>query len=61
MKRNKMFDELVAKIPEEAKRIVEKQMSCKWLRNGNECGKGLPRTPCEVVGCVAWQEWEESK
>ena len=59
MKRNRMFDELVAKIPEETMRRVEKQMSCKWFRNGGECGKGLPGTPCEIVGCVAWQYYKE--
>lgn len=61
MKRNKKFDELVAKIPEETMRRVSKMMSCKWLRNGDECGKGLPGTPCEVVGCVAWEHYEEEK
>lgn len=60
MKRNKQLsEELLAKIPEETKRRVEKQLSCKRLRNGDECGKGLPGTPCEVVGCVAWQDYKE--
>lgn len=59
MKRNRQFDELVARIPKETMERVRKQMSCKWLRNGDECGKGLPGTPCEVVGCVAWQEYEK--
>ena len=59
MKRNKQFDELLARVPEETKRIVEKQMTCKWLRNGEECGKGLPGTPCIVKGCVAWEHYEE--
>lgn len=56
MRRNKLSKELLANVPEETKRMVEKQMFCKWLRNGDECGKGLPGTPCEVVGCVAWRE-----
>lgn len=56
MKRNKMFDELVAKIPQETKDRVNKMMFCKWLHNGDECSKGLPGTPCEVVGCVTWLE-----
>ena len=59
MKRNRMFDELLAKVPQETKDRVSKMMSCKWLRYGDECGKGLPGTPCEVVGCVAWQEYEK--
>lgn len=29
MKRNRQFDELLAKVPEETKRLVEKQMTCK--------------------------------
>lgn len=59
MKRNKQFDELLAKVPEETKRLVKKQMTCKWLRYGEECGKGLPGTPCIVKGCVAWEHYEE--
>jgi hypothetical protein len=63
MKRNRRFDELLAKVPEETKQKVEKQMACKWFRNGEECGKGLPGTPCEIVGCVAWEHYakEEQK
>jgi hypothetical protein len=61
MKRNRQFDELVANIQEETMRRVEKAMSCKWLRNGDECGKGLPGTPCEVVGCVAWEHYKDNK
>lgn len=61
MKRNRQFDELLAKVPEETKRRVEKQMTCKWLRNGDECGKGLPCTPCIVKGCVAWEEYKEEQ
>lgn len=61
MKRNRQFDELVANIPEETMRRVEKAMSCKWLRNGDECGKGLPGTPCDVVGCVAWEHYKDNK
>ena len=56
---NPLFEELVKNVPEETKRLVEKQMSCKWLRNGEECGKGLPGTPCVVKGCVAWEHYEE--
>ena len=58
MKRNKQFEELSAKVPEETKRRVEKQMSCKWFRGG-DCGKGLPDTPCILEGCVAWEHYEE--
>lgn len=62
-KRNPLLEELLENIPEETKRRVEKSMTCKWLRNGDECGKGLPGTPCEVIGCVAWEyvEKEEEK
>jgi len=61
MKRNRQFDELLARIPEETKQRVAKQMSCKWYRGG-DCGKGLPDTPCILKGCVAWEEYkEESK
>lgn len=59
MKRNRMFDELVAKIPEETMRRVKKQMSCKWLVYGDECGRGLQRIPCKVDGCVDWEKYEE--
>ena len=58
MKRNGQFDELFARIPIETMERVNKAMSCKWFRGG-DCGKGLPGTPCEVVGCVAWQEYEK--
>ena len=38
-----------------------KMMACKWFRNGGKCGKGLPGTPCELEGCVAWEHSEEEK
>lgn len=38
-----------------------KMMACKWFRNGGECGKGLPGTPCELEGCVAWEHSVEEK
>lgn len=38
-----------------------KMVTCKWFRNGGECGKGLPGTPCELEGCVAWEHSEEDK
>lgn len=58
MKRNKLFDELVARIQKETMERVEKQMTCKWFRGG-DCGKGLPGTPCILKGCVAWEEYKE--
>jgi hypothetical protein len=61
MKRNRLFDEQLAKVPEETKRMVEKQMTCKWLRNGDECSKGLPGTPCIVKGYVAWKHYREDE
>lgn len=62
MKRdNSLSKRLLDSVSEESKRKVEKAMTCKWLRNSNECGKGLPGTPCEVVGCVAWEYYKEDK
>lgn len=58
MKRNKIFEEVLAKVPQETKDRVWKQMSCKWFRGG-DCGKGLPGTPCEIVGCVAWEKFKK--
>jgi hypothetical protein len=40
---------------------VKKQMSCKWYHNGGDCGKGLPGTPCNIIGCVAWELNEDFK
>lgn len=40
---------------------AEKRMTCKWLRNGEECGKGLTGTPCEVKGCVAWEHYDKEE
>lgn len=58
VRNNKKLKEFLAKIPKETMDRVKKQMSCKWLRYGDECGKGLPGTPCGVTGCVAWEEYE---
>ncbi len=58
---NPLFEEMVKNVPQEVKDRVEKVMACKWLRNGDECGNGLPGTPCEVVGCVAWEHYKEEK
>ena len=58
---NPLFEELLKSVPQEVKDRVEKVMTCKWLRNGDECGKGLPRTPCELEGCVAWEYYKEEK
>ena len=60
MKRNKQFEELVARIPKETMERVRKQMTCKWFRGG-DCGKGLPETPCVLAGCVAWEEYKEDE
>lgn len=54
MKRNKQFDELVAKIPQETFDRVKKQMTCAHF-NGGDCFKGLPGTPCILEGCIAWR------
>ena len=58
MKRNRLFEELLANVPEETKRKVEKAMTCAYYYNGGDCAKGLLGTPCKVVGCVAWREKE---
>lgn len=58
---NPLFEEMVKNVPQEVKDRVEKVMACKWLRNGNECGKGLPGTPCDPDGCVAWEHYKEDE
>jgi hypothetical protein len=60
MKRNIRFEELLARVPQETKERVHKMMSCKWYLGG-DCGKGLPGTPCELKGCVAWEEYKEEE
>lgn len=55
----KKRDDITARIPQETLDRVKKQMSCKWYYNGGDCGKGLPGTPCHVVGCVTWEENKE--
>lgn len=58
MKRNRQFDELLARVPEETKRRVDKQLSCKWLRNGDECSiKGV----CNPDGCLSWEKYKDEK
>ena len=54
MKRNKLFDELSARVPNETYERVKKQMTCAYF-NGGDCSKGLPGTPCILEGCVAWR------
>jgi hypothetical protein len=55
-KRNELFERLLANIPNETKERVWKEMSCKWYYNGGDRKKGLPGTPCSIVGCVAWEQ-----
>lgn len=50
-----LLKSLLERIPQETKDRVSKQMSCIWFRGG-DCGKGLPGTPCEMKGCVAWTD-----
>ena len=58
MKRNRRFDELIAKIPKETMERVKKQMTCKWLINGDECGlKGS----CNPDNCKSWEHYEEER
>lgn len=62
MKRNnRLSKELLDNAPEETKRRAEKAITCKWFRSGDGCGKGLPGTPCEVDGCVAWEHYKEEQ
>lgn len=32
--------------------------NCKW-NDGDTCNKGLPGTPCDIYGCVAFTKKEE--
>ena len=61
MKRNKLFDEIVARIPKETMERVRKQMTCRWYYNGGDCG--LPGvasgTPCMPDGCDSWECWKK--
>lgn len=63
MKRNELFDNLSARIPQETYDRVKKQMTCAYYFNGGDCSKGLPGTPCELKGCVAWRlaDWAKEK
>lgn len=55
---NPLFEEILKNIPEETRRRIEKKsISCGWLRNGDECGAGFPGTPCDVIGCAAWESF----
>ena len=51
--------EIAKRASQETYERVRKQMTCKWYRNGGDCGKGLPGTPCELAGCVAWEQHKE--
>ena len=56
---NPLLVELIKNVPEDVMRKIEKSMSCLYLTNGDECSKGLPGTPCDPDGCVAWRKREE--
>lgn len=56
----KVIDESAPIIQKEAMERIHKQISCKWFCGG-DCGKGLPGTPCELKGCVAWEEYKEKE
>ena len=58
---NPLFEELLKNVPQETKDRVKRAMTCKWLTNGDECGKGLPGTPCEPIGCVAWTHYKDTE
>ena len=55
-----VLKEILSRIDPEVYAKVSKQMDCKWYQGG-DCGKGLPGTPCELKGCVAWEQYEEEK
>ena len=51
---------IIARITQETKDRVKKQMTCKWLFNSNECKKE-PGTLCNVANCKKWEINEELK
>lgn len=51
---NPFYKEALEQCPQEIKDRVERMMACAYLVNSDECSKGLPGTPCEVGGCLAW-------
>lgn len=55
--------ERLASIPQEEYERIKKQMTCAYYFNGGDCSKGLPGTPCELKGCVAWRlaDWAKEK
>ena len=55
--------ERLAKLDPEKYDKVKKQMTCAYYTNGGDCSKGLPGTPCELKGCVAWRlaDWAKEK
>lgn len=55
-RRNELSKRLLANIPNETKERIRKEMFCKWYYNGGGCKKGLPGTPCSIVGCVVWEQ-----
>lgn len=55
------YKEMLKQCPQEIKDRVEKMMTCAYLVNGDECSKGLPGTPCEIEGCVAWRHYKETE
>ena len=55
---NPLFEELIKNVPEETKRLVEKQMTCNWLCNGDECAI---KVVCNPQGCLSWEEYKEGQ
>ena len=49
----KRASEIIHAFTKEALETAKKRDLCVWFRGG-DCGKGLPGTPCEMKGCVAW-------
>ena len=52
---NPKLKERLAKISPELYKKVRKELICEYYCNGGECAKGLPGTPCDLNGCVAWR------
>lgn len=55
-RRNEILKRRLSEAGQELKERVYKEMSCKWYYNGGDCKKGLPGTPCSIIGCVAWEQ-----
>ena len=55
---NKAIYEILSRVKPDDYSRARRALTCKWY-NGGDCMKGLPGTPCEPNGCVAWTEKED--